>query len=70
MSQTKKIEIRCEHCGEWFPSPIFMDLAQTFDLSTMEGNRVKCPRCGQKTGCNKENMRATFDDGGFTGNKT
>ncbi|MFX3669781.1 hypothetical protein [Xanthomonas prunicola] len=70
MSLTKKIEIRCSACKSWFPSPIFFGDADTFDAAMMSGNIVNCPHCGQITHCNKENMRANFGDGGFSGNDT
>lgn len=70
MGRTKKMEVRCEHCGKWFGSPIMFGDSDTFDSATLIGNRAQCPRCRQMTGMNKENIRAAFDDGGFSGNKT
>ncbi len=68
------IEIRCEHCDEWFRSPIHMS-AEAFDTGTLSGNRVQCPHCKEMTGCDKENMRMRPDDddpsgGGFVGRDT
>lgn len=68
MSKTKSIEIRCEHCRKWFPSPIFFGDSESFDTSVLFANKAQCRHCGKMTGCNKENFRALFEDGGFQGN--
>lgn len=70
MSKTKTLKIRCNCCKEWFNSPIYFGDSESFDTSIMEGNTVQCPICNKMTGCNKENMKMTSDDGGFLGNKT
>ena len=72
MSSVKRLEIRCEHCGEWFPSPIAFGDTKSFDTSKLIGNRVTCKHCGQWTECNKENMRLREegDTGGFVGKDT
>ena len=70
MSETRSIEIRCQSCEAWFPSPIFLGGSGTFDTSTLEGNIARCPACGVMTVCNKENMRVRFADGGFLGDDT
>lgn len=66
-----RIEIRCERCGRWFRSGIHLGDDQTFDTSTLVGNRQRCPHCRELTGCNKDNMRWVSADGetGFLGNK-
>ncbi|MGI8467417.1 MAG: trigger factor [Pyrinomonadaceae bacterium] len=68
-SRTKKVEIQCLHCERWFQSPIYFGDSQSFDTSALEGNTVQCPFCGKMTGCNKDNMRVGFEDGGFIGDK-
>jgi hypothetical protein len=67
MAKTKEISIRCLNCNQWFPSPIFFGDSESFDTSTLFGNLAQCPHCGKMTGCNKENFRARFEDGGFLG---
>ena len=63
--------MRCMHedCRQWFPCPIFIGNDVSFDISKIENNATDCPYCGRETGCNKENFRVLFEDGGFTGNK-
>jgi hypothetical protein len=70
MSKTTEISIRCEHCKKWFPSPIFMGDSKTFNTTTLFNNKAQCPNCKKMTGCDKENFRARFEDGGFLGNDT
>ena len=70
MSKVNSIQIKCEHCKKWFNSSIFLGDSQTFDTSTLEGNKEQCPHCKKMTGCNKDNMRMREDDGGFVGHKT
>jgi hypothetical protein len=67
MSKTVSIEIRCLHCRSWFPSPIFLGDSESFDSSQLFANLAQCPHCLRMTGCNKENFRARFDDGGYLG---
>lgn len=67
MAKTKEISLRCLHCRQWFPSPIFFGDSESFDTATLFGNLAQCRHCGKMTGCNKENFRATFEDGGFLG---
>ncbi|MCJ7508283.1 MAG: hypothetical protein MUO85_06075 [candidate division Zixibacteria bacterium] len=67
MTKTIDISIRCLHCRKWFKSPIWFDTFESFDTSTLFGNQAQCPNCGKMTGCNKENFRARFEDGGFLG---
>jgi hypothetical protein len=63
-------EIRCEHCGTWFKSPIQFGNNEAFFTSTLVGNAVTCRACRRESGCNKENMRFRADDEGFVGSKT
>lgn len=67
MSVVKTIQIKCTSCKTWFNSPIFLGDMNTFDVSTLKGNRVDCPSCGKMVDCNKSNMRVVSDDGGFRG---
>jgi hypothetical protein len=68
-SKTKSIEIRCQHCRKWFPSPIWFGDSEAFDTSMLFNNLAGCPHCGKPTGCDKENFRARFEDGGHLGSK-
>ena len=70
MSKTKSIEIRCQHCRAWFPSPIFFEDSDSFDTSMLFDNLARCANCGEMTGCDKDNFRAFFEDDGFRGVET
>lgn len=70
MAKTTDIQVRCQHCRNWFRSGIWMGDSETFDTATLFGNRQQCPHCDRMTGCNKENFRARFEDGGFMGGDT
>ena len=65
-----EISIRCQHCREWFPSPIFFKSMATFDSAALLANRAQCSHCLRITGCDKENLRVRFTDGGFLGLET
>lgn len=70
--QVESIEIRCQHCKEWFNSPIFIGGDLAFITATLSNNLAQCPHCRKMTGCDKENMRVRYKDskGGFIGNDT
>jgi hypothetical protein len=57
MSKVKKLHIRCLNCNEWEKIPILFGEFLSIVISKMEGEQVECPHCGEKTGCNKDNMR-------------
>jgi len=61
-------EIKCLNCGRWFKSPIQFGNAESFFTAKTLGNKVRCPLCGEQTGCNKDNMRfgERRDDGRIT----
>ena len=67
MSEVKELHISCLHCNEGIIIPIIFDEFASFIISRMEGKQVKCPHCGEKTGCNKENMQFRAKDAGFVG---
>jgi hypothetical protein len=67
MAAMSEISIRCEHCKEWFPSPIQYKDTDHFGTSFLTANRAPCPHCKKSTGCNKENIRVRGPDGGFVG---
>lgn len=66
-SPTISIKIRCKHCNIWFKSAIWFDDRKSFDTSALIGNMQECPVCHQMTGCDKDNFKARFADGGFIG---
>jgi hypothetical protein len=70
MSKTTEISIRCQHCKKWFPSPIFMGDSKSFNTATLFNNKAQCHHCKRMTGCDKENFRARFENGGFLGSDT
>ena len=70
MSKTKSVEIRCEHCREWFTSPLSFFASKHFDTSKLFLSVAKCPHCRLITGCDKDNFRVRFEDGGFLGVET
>ncbi len=70
MSKTTDIQIRCLHCKNWFQSGIWLGDKATFNTAMLFGNSQQCPHCQKMTGCNKENFKARFEDGGFIGTET
>lgn len=67
MSKTTDIKVRCLHCKTWFDSGIWLSNREAFDTTDLFSNLQQCPACHQMTGCNKENFKAHFEDGGFMG---
>ena len=67
MAKTVDISVRCLHCRQWFRSPIWFDDSESFNTSILFANKVQCPHCSKMTGCDKENFKARFEDGGFLG---
>ena len=57
MSEVKQLHISCLNCNEWIKLPMLFGELDSLVISKMEGTQVECPHCGEKTGCNKENMR-------------
>jgi hypothetical protein len=70
MSKVNEIDVQCGDCGHWIPSPIGFGDDKSFDTAKLIGNRVRCPKCGEWTSCNKQNMRVRAADGGFVGHDT
>jgi len=70
MAKTTEIKVRCLNCEKWFDSAIWISERSGFDSATLTGNLQQCPHCGKLTGCNKENFKARFEDGGFLGEET
>lgn len=66
-AKTIDIQIKCLHCAKWFPSGIWLGDRISFESGMLFGNKQRCPHCHQLTGCNKENFKARFEDGGFIG---
>ena len=67
MEKINSIEIFCPKDNYWFPSPISFGDMDSFDSSTLIGNKFQCPECKRMIGCNKENMRVKSNNGGFRG---
>ncbi|MFS8083656.1 MAG: hypothetical protein ACMG51_09400 [Ginsengibacter sp.] len=65
------VTIKCPHCGQRFPSPIFIRNTAAFESAILSNNATNCPnpKCGKDIDCNKENMSYTLADevGGFVG---
>ena len=53
MAQTLVV---CKKCNAIFPSPMQFGDRQSFETSTLKGNTVSCPKCGNMVPCEKENM--------------
>ena len=66
--------VRCKHCAGWIPSPVRFGAIETFDATALHGNKLQCPSCGERTPCDKANMRARYvgegEEGGFLGIET
>ncbi len=60
MKRNTTCEIRCQQCGEWFKSGIFIGDAENYISGKITENQQQCPICGKMTGMNKDNMR--FDE--------
>lgn len=70
MAKTTEIQVRCQHCKTWFNSAIWIGDRASFEGTTLFNNLQQCPSCGKMTGCDKENFKARFEDGGFIGEST
>lgn len=57
MTRVHQIEIRCQHCREWFPSPVVFGDDESFDTATLIADTVTCSHCGRETGCDQANVR-------------
>ena len=66
--------VRCKHCAGWIPSPVRFGAIETFDATALHGNKLQCPSCGERTPCDKANMRVGYvregEEGGFLGIET
>lgn len=67
MAKTTAIWIRCLNCREWVPAQIPFSDSESFDTSALFSDLAACFHCGELTRSNKENFRATFEDGSFLG---
>lgn len=63
MAAVNQIEIRCQHCDRWFPSPILVGDDESFDTNTLADETVTCPHCGRPTGCDADHTRFSAEGG-------
>lgn len=63
MTEIRRVELQCLNCKTWFPSPIQFGDTESFERSSLIGNRFGCPVCQTMVPCNKENMRHARTDG-------
>lgn len=63
MSDVKQVEIRCQHCRNWFPSSVVIGDDESFDTATLNEADVVCPHCGKPTGTDPANVRVPGEDG-------
>lgn len=70
MSKILKNEITCTKCDRKFLNRgiVFSD-TDSLKSSTLEGNTITCPLCGEPTPGNKENMTLTTEEGTFNASK-
>jgi ribosomal protein S27AE len=65
VSKAKEIHVRCMRCREWVPTSINFKDKKSFDLDGLVKNRPPCPRCGEMTSYNKENLCIRDESGDF-----
>jgi hypothetical protein len=53
----KQVEVRCQHCNQWFKSGIKLPDSYEFDAAALVGMLKECPLCGENTHLTKQNMR-------------
>ena len=57
MASVTQLEIRCQHCRQWFPSSIVVGDDESFDTATLNERTVTCAHCGKATGCDQTAIR-------------
>ncbi|MDD3901987.1 MAG: hypothetical protein PHX22_12260 [Dysgonamonadaceae bacterium] len=67
MSKIKSVQVQCMFCKGWFRSPFGFGDTQSFESSTLTGNKAQCPNCGNITDSNKENMKVIHENGEIIG---
>lgn len=67
MPKVKSMRVRCMHCKHEFPSPIFFEEFNDFQWAVLQDNTVQCGRCKKMTPLGSENVRISFEDGGYVG---
>lgn len=48
--------VKCRHCNKAFPSPIQFTNNKAFDTSSVNNNKVNCPRCNEMTIFDKKDL--------------
>lgn len=67
MSLIKSVQVQCTFCNKWLRSPFGFGDTRSFKTSTLTGNKVQCPHCGNMTDSNKENMKVIHENGVIIG---
>ena len=57
MAQETFVEIRCEGCSTWFPTPSFITDQGPIDRAGLIGLTLDCSFCGHLTDCSEGNTR-------------
>ena len=57
MASVTQLEIRCQHCRQWFPSSIVVGDDESFDTAILREAAVTCTHCGRATGCDETALR-------------
>ena len=65
MAKPKEIHVRCMRCREWVPTSVTFKGKKGFDLDSLVKNRPPCPRCGEMTSYNRENLCIRDESGDF-----
>lgn len=65
MSKDKEIHVRCMRCRELVPTSINFKDRKSFDMNALIKSRPPCPKCGEMTSYNKENICIRDKTGAF-----
>jgi hypothetical protein len=53
----KSVELRCQHCNQWFSSGIKIPGDIQFNVAALAGMLKECPHCGENTHLTTQNVR-------------
>lgn len=65
MSKGKEIHVRCMRCQEMVPSSIRFRDKKSFDMQAFVKDRPSCPKCGDMTSYDKNNICIRDKSGAF-----